>query len=80
MAMARQLRAKAQLYQHTKSMAVAGLTLGFLLFEGGFVGVGGEWFGMWQSHSWNGVQSAFRVVMTMLGVLIFVSLKDEDLV
>ena len=42
--------------------------------------MGGEWFGMWQSHSWNGVQSAFRVVMTMLGVLIFVSLKDEDLV
>jgi predicted small integral membrane protein len=26
------------------------------------------------------VQSAFRVLMTMLGVLIFVSLKDEDLV
>ena len=57
---------------------MVGLTLGFLLFEGGFVAVGGEWFGMWQSNA-GAVQSAFRVVMTMLCVLIFVSLKDEDL-
>jgi predicted small integral membrane protein len=78
-AMARQVRSKAPLFQTAKSIAVAGLTLGFLLFEGGFVAVGGEWFAMWQSPSWNGVQSAFRVLMTMLGVLIFVSLKDEDL-
>jgi len=26
----------------------------------------------------DAVQSAFRVLMTMLGVLIFVTLKDED--
>jgi len=26
------------------------------------------------------VPSAFRILMTMLGVLIFVSLKDDDLV
>jgi predicted small integral membrane protein len=78
-AMARQVRAETQPFQAAKSKAVAGLTLGFLLFEGGFVAVGGEWFAMWQSPSWNGVQSAFRVLMTMLGVLIFVSLKDEDL-
>ena len=48
--MARQLRAKAPPFQHAKSMAVAGLTLGFLLYEGGFVAVGGEWFGMWQAR------------------------------
>src|ERR1700730_11600376 len=79
MAMARQLRAKAQQFQAAKSKAVAGLTLGFLLFEGGFVAVGGEWFGMWQARDLDAVPSAFRVLMTMLGVLIFVSLKDEDL-
>ena len=79
MAMARQVRAKGQPFQAAKSKAVAGLTLGFLLFEGGFVAVGGEWFGIWQARDLDAVQSAFRVVMTMLGVLIFVSLKDEDL-
>ena len=78
-AMARQVRAKAQLFQGAKSMAVAGLTLGFLLFEGGFVAVGGEWFGMWQARDVDAVPGAFRILMTMLGVLIFVSLKDEDL-
>jgi predicted small integral membrane protein len=79
-AMARRLRAKAQLFQQAKSMAVAGLTLGFLLFEGGFVAVGGEWFGMWQARDLDAVPSAFRILTMMLGVLIFVSLKDEDLV
>lgn len=79
LAMARQLRAKAQSFQHAKSMAVAGLTLGFLLYEGGFVAIGGEWFGMWQAGSFDAVPSAFRILMTMLGVLVFVSLRDEDL-
>ncbi|WOJ90593.1 DUF2165 domain-containing protein [Methylocapsa polymorpha] len=76
--MARQLKAKAQPFQQAKSFAVAGLALGFLLYEGGFVAVGGEWFGMWQSQTWDGVPSAFRIVVIMLGVLIFVSLKDEE--
>ncbi|MGH6842886.1 MAG: DUF2165 family protein [Methylocella sp.] len=79
MAMARQLRAKAPAFHSAKSMAVAGLTLGFLLYEGGFVAAGGEWFGMWQAKDLDAVPSAFRILMTMLGVLIFVSLKDEDL-
>ena len=79
-AMARQVRAKAQPFHAAKSKAVAGLTLGFLLFEGGFVAVGGEWFGIWQARDLDAVPSAFRILMTMLGVLIFVSLKDEDLV
>lgn len=78
-AMARQLNAKAQAFQQAKSLSIAGLTLGFLLYEGGFVAVGGEWFGMWQSQTWDGVPSAFRIVVTMLGALIFVSLKDDEL-
>lgn len=77
--MARQLRARASQFHEAKSKAAAGLTLGFLLYEGGFVAVGGEWFGMWQARDFDAVQSAFRTLMTMLGVLIFVSLKDEDM-
>jgi predicted small integral membrane protein len=77
-AMARQIRAKTPLFQDAKNKAIAGLTLGFLLYEGGFVAVGGEWFGMWQARDFDAVQSAFRTLMTMLGALIFVSLKDEN--
>ena len=40
--------------------------------------VGGEWFLMWQSRTWNGQQAAFRFYMTLLAVDIFVSLRDGD--
>lgn len=78
-AMFLQVKTSAQSFHDAKWLAVAGLALGFLLFEGGFIAIGGEWFGMWQAQNWNGVESAFRVAITMLGVLIFVSLKDEEL-
>ncbi len=76
--MARQRKASALSFQQSKSSAVAALTLGFLLYEGGFVALAGEWFGMWQAQQWNGVPSAFRAAITMLGVLIFVSQKDDE--
>jgi predicted small integral membrane protein len=49
-----------------------------LLWQVGFMTIAGEWFGMWQSQQWNGVPSAFRFVVVILGVLIFVALPDED--
>ncbi|MCI0600439.1 MAG: DUF2165 domain-containing protein [Beijerinckiaceae bacterium] len=79
LAMGRARKASAKEFDYAKAKAVAGLALGFLLFEGGFVAVGGEWFGMWQSASYDAVPSAFRILVTMLGVLIFISLKDEEL-
>ena len=62
-----------------RAFAVLGLTLGFLLWQVGFMTIGGEWFGMWQSKSWDGVPSAFRFVMVIMAVLIFVVLPDGDL-
>ena len=41
--------------------------------------VGGEWFGMWMSSPWNGIESAFRVFITILAVLIHVALTDREL-
>ncbi len=41
--------------------------------------IGGEWFGMWQLQYWNGVSSAFRFVMVIMAVLIFVVMPDGDL-
>ena len=73
------LRAGAAEFQRAKTFAVLGLTLGFLLWQVGFMSVGGEWFGMWQSAQWNGVPGAFRFVMVILAVLIFVVLRDEDI-
>ena len=41
--------------------------------------VGGEWFAMWQSKTWNGQEAAFRFYMTLLAVLIFVNQTDGEL-
>jgi predicted small integral membrane protein len=75
----RQLRADAVTFHRGKTCAVFGLVLGFLLWQVGFMSIGGEWFGMWQSGKWNGIASAFRFAMVILGVLIFVAMRDEEL-
>jgi predicted small integral membrane protein len=78
-ALVRALRADAAVFNRSKAWAIAGLTLGFVLWQVGFMSIGGEWFGMWQSQQWNGVPSAFRFVMTIVAVLIFVALPDQEL-
>jgi predicted small integral membrane protein len=78
-ALARRVRADAATFNRAKTFAVVGLTLGFLLWQAGFMTIGGEWFGMWQSTQWNGVPSAFRFVMVILGVLIFVAMPDGEI-
>jgi predicted small integral membrane protein len=77
--LARRIRADAGTFNRAKSPAVIGLTLGFLLWQVGFMSIGGEWFGMWQSKEWNGVPSAFHFLMTIIAVLIFVAMPDQEL-
>jgi predicted small integral membrane protein len=60
-----------------KQFVAIGVGLGFLLWFGGFMVVGGEWFAMWQSKTWNGQEAAFRFYMTLLAVLIFVNQRDD---
>lgn len=78
-ALLRVVRADARTFHRAKTFAILGLTLGFLLWQVGFMTIGGEWFGMWQSQHWNGVPSAFRFVMVIAVVLIFVAMRDEEL-
>ena len=74
----RQIRSDAQAFNRAKPVAIIGLLLGFLLWQVGFMTIGGEWFGMWMSAQWNGVASAFRFVATIALVLIFLALPDTD--
>ena len=75
----RRLRFDAGTFNRAKAVAVAGLTLGFLVWQVGFMSIGGEWFGMWMSSQWNGVEAAFRFVATIGVVLIFVAIPDAEL-
>ena len=60
----------------TKQIAVLGLTSGLLLYGLGFMVIGGEWFAMWQSQTWNGVHSAARFIM-MIGLTLLIVLAPE---
>ena len=77
--MLRQRKAGAAAFNRSKALAIAGLTLGFLVWQVGFMSVGGEWFGMWMSKTWNGVPDAFRFFITIISVLIYVVLPDGEL-
>ena len=79
LALLRRLRAPAAAFNRAKTISIAGLTLGFLTWQFGFMTVGGEWFGMWQSAKWNGVPSAFRFAVVIIAVLIFVAMRDEEM-
>ena len=72
------LRAPAGMFAAAKPYVVIGVGLGFLVWFTGFMVVGGEWFLMWQSKTWNGQQAAFRFYVTLLAVGIFVSLRDGE--
>lgn len=72
----RRRHAPPSLFARARNLAVAGLALGVLLWLGGFIAIGGEWFGMWMSPQWNGVQSAFRFVVLLLGALVFLAQRD----
>ena len=71
--------ATAKEFNAAKDAAVAGLVTGFALWFFGFMTVGGEWFQMWQSQTWNGQQAAFRFIACIGLVLIFLNQKDDEL-
>lgn len=71
------LKKDAREFNAVKKTAIAGLTLGFLVWQVGFMSIGGEWFGMWMSHQWNGLSAAFHFFTTIILVLIFLAQPDN---
>ena len=60
-----------------KGIAIAGLTLGFLLYAVGFVGIAAEWFAMWQSRQWNAQATALSF-STMIALVLLLLLLPEE--
>lgn len=46
-----------------RRLSSIGWLMWLVLFAGGFVAIGGEWFQMWQSQDWNGLDAAMRNVI-----------------
>ena len=57
-------------YARARNISTYGLLMLLLLFGAGFIAIGGEWFSMWQSKTWNGLEAATRVIVFTGFVLI----------
>jgi predicted small integral membrane protein len=61
-------------HPRARRITTYGLLMVMLLFGAGFVAIGGEWFAMWQSEDWNGLDAATRVFLLSGIVLVAVHL------
>lgn len=81
------LRGTVQLWKHrqankasfgaAKKWGIYGLTLGLCLWYLGFIAMGGEWFLMWQSQTFNGNPTAFRNSILFTGMLIHLAANND---
>ncbi|MFS4094252.1 DUF2165 domain-containing protein [Streptomyces sp. AF1A] len=55
-----------------RRVSTYGLLMLLLLFGAGFIAIGGEWFAMWQSKTWNGLDAATRIFL-LSGVALIVN-------
>lgn len=74
----RAARQDRKTFSRAKTLAITGLTLGIFVWFFGFMTVAAEWFLMWQSQQWNGVQAAFRFIMCLGVVLLYISHPEDE--
>jgi len=65
-------------FTRAKNWVYLGCLAGFLLWFFGFIVVGGEWFCMWQSEKWNGVEAAFRFVVLIMFTLLLTAMPESE--
>jgi predicted small integral membrane protein len=65
-------------FHRAKRIALAALSLGLLMWLVAFLTIGGEWFLMWESKTWTGEDTAFRMFAVLGIVVLFVAQPDSD--
>jgi predicted small integral membrane protein len=75
--MLRALHATPTEFDRAKRVAISALTLSLLMWFIVFLSVGGEWFLMWQSRTWNGQDAAFRM-FTVVGIILLFLVQPEN--
>jgi predicted small integral membrane protein len=77
--LAKSLKGDAKTFRRASTLSIAGLTLSLMLWLVAFLDVGGEWFLMWQSKTWNGQEAAFRMfAVTGIALLVLVQPEFEE--
>ncbi len=70
-------RGRQNAYSTARRLSTVGLLMVVLLFFGGFIVIGGEWFQMWTSTLWNGEDPAFRNSVLSVLALILIQLPSQ---
>jgi predicted small integral membrane protein len=65
-------------FDRVRRSATVGLLMIIVLFTGGFIVIGGEWFAMWQSTQWNGLQPALQNTILAAFALLLVHLPARQ--
>ena len=68
---------EADVVAGARGTAIAGLSAGLLLWLVAFLDVGGEWFLLWQSTTWNGQAAAFRM-FAVEGIVLLILLAPAE--
>ena len=63
---------------HARKVAGLGILMVMFLFAFGFITVGGEYFAMWQSSKWNGLDAAIRNFTLSAVPLILLQLPNKE--
>lgn len=71
------IRERGRGFASARALTSIGLLMIVALFFGGFMTMGGEWFQMWRSDSWNGLDPAFRNTVLALVPLVLVHLPSR---
>jgi predicted small integral membrane protein len=70
------VRRTAPEFNAAKRTPIIALTISLLMWLVAFLAVGGEWFLMWQSQTWNGQEAAFRN-FAVVGLVLLVLLQTD---
>jgi predicted small integral membrane protein len=63
-----------------RRLSTLGWVMWVLLFGIGFIAIGGEWFQMWQSDKWNGLQPALQNFLIATAALVIAHLPAKEAV
>jgi predicted small integral membrane protein len=75
--LAKALGAPAVAFHQSKRIALIALSVALLMWLVAFLSVGGEWYLMWQSKSWNGQDAAFRM-FTVIGIVLLLLAQPDS--
>jgi len=75
--MFRALRGGPSDFHRAKRVSITALALGLMMWLVAFLSVGGEWFLMWQSKTWNGQDSAFRM-FAVIGIVLLIVMQTDS--